>query len=418
MDKTIRIGIFGAWRGGSMAKQLKLAGAEIVAVCDHNPARLESARAYLAEGGKLYANFDEFIEHPMDGVYVANYFDQHVPYIVRLLDRGISACTEPICGGTMADCVALVRAVERNRGRAIFMFGENYQFAPAIQEMRRVYATGDLGELMYAHGEYVHPASANDRCKLAPGRSHWRNYLPATYYNSHSLAPLMYVTDTMPRTITAQAVHVEEYHKNTARMMDPCGMMMTTMDNGAVFTTCGCMGGSAHGNWYRFACYRGSMETTRFKASELQIRYNSFTCPEGVEQTQIYTPEPPFDAEIVKGAGHGGGDYYVAHAFLTALRTGEEPYFDVYRGTAIAAVALLGWRSALEGGKPYAIPDFRREEDLAQWEADTLSPFPDRDGNRTLPSMIKSDWVPNPDDVAHAHAIWDAPDFFDGYSWP
>ena len=38
-------------------------------------------------------------------------------------------------------------------------------------------------------------------CSISPGLNHWRNWLPPTYYCSHALAPLMCITDTMPKSV-------------------------------------------------------------------------------------------------------------------------------------------------------------------------------------------------------------------------
>jgi hypothetical protein len=47
--------------------------------------------------------------------------------------------------------------------------------------MARLYRDGEIGRVLYAEGEHVHPMS------YAPARPsrrlrHWRNNLPATYY--------------------------------------------------------------------------------------------------------------------------------------------------------------------------------------------------------------------------------------------
>ena len=36
----------------------------------------------------------------------------------------------------------------------------------------------------------------------------WRNYNPASYYITHSLAPLMYITGATPVRVTAMAAHM------------------------------------------------------------------------------------------------------------------------------------------------------------------------------------------------------------------
>ena len=80
MEKKIRIGVFGCWRGTAVAKCLKLAGADIVAACDKKPERLEKIKPYLTEDAGIYDNFDDFIEHDMDACLVTNYYHEHAPY--------------------------------------------------------------------------------------------------------------------------------------------------------------------------------------------------------------------------------------------------------------------------------------------------------------------------------------------------
>ena len=59
------------------------------------------------------------------------------------------------------------------------------------------------------------------------------------------------------------------------------------------------------------------------------------------------------------------------------------------------AVAILGHRSALEGGTPYDIPDFHTEEARKQYENDRLTPFYGTDGSEpTLPCSSFPDFKP------------------------
>ena len=37
-------------------------------------------------------------------------------------------------------------------------------------------------------------------------KKHWRNWIPSTYYCTHALAPLMYITDTMPLSVNCQVM--------------------------------------------------------------------------------------------------------------------------------------------------------------------------------------------------------------------
>jgi hypothetical protein len=61
--------------------------------------------------------------------------------------------------------------------------------------------------------------------------------------------------------------------------------------------------------------------------------------------------------------------------FIKYINGTYEPFFNVYRATALSAAAILGWRSVLEGSKELEIPDFTKEEDRKKYENDFLSPF-------------------------------------------
>jgi hypothetical protein len=51
----------------------------------------------------------------------------------------------------------------------------------------------------------------------------------------------------------------------------------------------------------------------------------------------------------------------------------------------MTAVAIFGWRSSLNEGIQYRIPDFRNEAERAVYENDTWSPFPDENGETNFP---------------------------------
>ena len=56
----------------------------------------------------------------------------------------------------------------------------------------------------------------------------------------------------------------------------------------------------------------------------------------------------------------------------------------------------MGHRSVLDGGKPYDIPDFRKEEDRKQFENDFLTPFWGDDGSPpTIPCCSHPDYKPS-----------------------
>ena len=106
---------------------------------------------------------------------------------------------------TPAEGVALARVVEKS-GK-IFLFAENYPYFAYNQEMRRLYQNDEVGELQYAEGEYNHPSIRKDTSIIA-GDEPLRNWIPSTYYCSHALAPIMFITDTHPVSVNALSIAV------------------------------------------------------------------------------------------------------------------------------------------------------------------------------------------------------------------
>lgn len=244
-----------------------------------------------------------------------------------------------------------------------------------------------MGDIVYAEGEYVHPLSRREANRLSPGRNHRRNWAPRTYYLTHSLAPLMQMTDAMPTRVTAMASFKPETVRGTSRQVaDMVSVLLLQTDKNAVFRVTGCAGFAHHGQYYRLCCTDGSVECSRDN-ERVKVSYNHWSIPEGAEAYSDYAAECTDSAlaALAEGAGHGGGDFFAIYHFIKALENGTEPYWNVYRATAIASCAILAHRSILNGNIGYDIPDFRREEDRLKYENDRTSPFPDENGNVNFP---------------------------------
>lgn len=393
--RTVKIGIFGGYRGSSYYKNLMANNGEIVAVCDKNEKYAQKAKDMLGGDVAVYTDFDSLISHPgLEAILLSNYFHEHAPYAIQALEKGIHVLSECTSNGTMAEGVALVRAAEKSG--AIYMLAENYPYMLFNQEMRRVFEGGTLGKLIFAEGEYNHPISPEDELdyyiSLCPSSTHWRYDLPRSYYITHSLAPLKYITGATPKRVTAFAAMdpvPEEKDRMQRGVPERAAIVLTQNDDGSVFRVTGCAAFGHHENSYRICCKKGQMENLRDHSGAVLLSYNAWDAPEGCEKPKLYHPElTDKDKEWIGKAGHGGGDFFVAREFLDCIREERRPAFDVYFATNMASVAILSHRSLLEGGMPYDIPDFRKEEDRLLYENDTLSPFYGSDGS--LPSISPS----------------------------
>ncbi len=399
MDK-IKIGVMGAGRGIDIAKNLMLLDCEIVALCEFSKERAVDGIEKIGVDVPVFKEFDDFIEQEMDAVVLANYFHEHTPYAIRCFEKGIHVFSECISNGTMAQGVELIRAFEKSS--SVYMLAENYPQMKFNREMKRVCDGGTLGKIVYAEGEYNHPVNPYETDFLKGYvyfKEHWRNYLPRSYYITHSLAPIMWATGATPKRVSAMPVFSPMEEIASARMVGDRAAIVTTLnDDGSVFRVTGCAAYGAHHNAYRLCGEKGQIENLRGMGEKVMLRYSDWAIPEGMEENNLYDPEwNDKDEELIEQSGHGGGDYIVARMFLDCIREGKQPEhpYDIYSAVNMASVAILAHLSILNGGQPYDIPDFHLEECRKQYENDRHTPFYGTDGSEPdIPCCSVTDYKP------------------------
>lgn len=384
----LKIGVFGAWRGNSYINLfLQDEEIEIAAVCDKDKEKLYEHRDEFKYAA-LCGNFDEFLaqgkKRGMTAVFLANYFHEHSVYAVKAMRAGLDVISECTAAATLAQCVELVECAEQT-GRK-YMLAENYPFSTENLIMERIISEGSLGTLLYAEGEYNHSGSNEQLRELTPGKNHWRAWMPRTYYVTHALGPIMYMTKSMPLYVSARAAHSDLLYKikDWRHNYDGVGMMFCEMDNGMIARFTGCTAMASDYSRYRVAGDTASAEWGGYiEHGKVRKYYFEHTKPENEERISLLDAdlsESGADAEKAKSAGHGGGDYRVVLEIKKYLIDGAEPFFDVYRAVAMSATAILGWRSCLNHGENIRIPDFRSPSERDAVRGDTLTPFPDENG--------------------------------------
>ncbi len=405
--KLIRVGVVGVGRGQTFMRQAASAGMELVAICDTWEERL--AEVGRTHDVATYTDYDRFLAHDLDAVVLANYFHEHAPFAIKALRAGKHVMSECAACSTLAEGVALCRAVEET-GK-IYMLAENYPFTAFNQEMARLYRAGEIGRVLYAEGEYNHPGSFDWHMGIAPGLRHWRNNLPTTYYCTHAMAPLMTITDTMPVRVNGFTSHLPEDspRQRLWRQTDVGGLIIAQMDNGAIFKLL--QGGlPGHSIFYRLHGEWGMMETGRgpgyWGPGSIRIVHDEWDLKPGQVPEKVYHPRFPDWAKEAASAGHGGGDFFTNHYFAQAIRSGEQPYLNVYRGVAMSVIGILAWKSVLDNGNSFAVPDFRREESRKPYENDHWRPMDLDDPN--APPVCSSGKVRDviPENFERAREIW------------
>jgi predicted dehydrogenase len=372
MARAARVGVLGLRRGAALARLAQRAGMRVVAVCERDDRRREAAANGL--GAAAYRDVEPFLDHAMDAVILVNDFDQHAPVAVRALERGVSVLSETAACRTLAEGVALAEAAERSSG--IYMFAENYPYMPFTREMRRRYRAGDIGEVRYAEGEYLD--EPGDLAEFLNDRGHWRARTPATYYCTHSLAPVTAVTGTRPVQVSGFVVPTGGDPGALERARQGRGwaaLLVVRLDNGAVFKSLHGFLEAGQQAWVRIHGDRGLMENLRHGDTRtLRVVWDDEEAEQRAEEVVLPWP-PEFPATTADPMGDGVAETLMLRDFAGAVRHRRAPDQDVYFGVELSVTGIQAMRSSLAGSVPVEVPDLRHPHVRRSHAADDW--FPD-----------------------------------------
>ena len=406
MDK-VRIGVLGGYRGSSMINYCKRASnAEVVAICDKSQEVLDAQRGN-AEGLNVtfYDNFEDFIKHDMDAVVLANYANEHAPFAIRAMKRGLHVFSEVLPVQTMKEAVELIETVEET-GK-IYAYGENYCYMPAPYEMKKLYKQGKIGEFEYGECEYVHNCEPIWHSITYGEEDHWRNNMYSTFYCTHSLGPIIHATGLRPVKVIGIEGGKMERHLRTGSKGGQFGIEMVTLENGGVIKS---IHGGLYKNsiWYSMYGGKGRMECGREDARDGhidKIYVNADEYSGGYETEKLESYEPKNDvAGDSAGFGHGGSDFYSMYHFVERIRGNEQAdTIDVYEALDMFLPGMFAYRSILNGSAPVDIPNLRDKAVREAWRNDTACTDPKVAGDMLLPTCAQG--TPKIDKGVYDHML-------------
>lgn len=403
--KKVRVGVLGGYRGSSMINYCKRANnAEVVAICDKLPEVLEAQRKN-AEGLNIafYDNFEDFIRHDMDAVVLANYANEHAPFAITAMERGLHVFSEVLPCQTMKEAVELIETIEKT-GK-IYSYGENYCYMPAPYEMKKLYNQGKIGEFEYGECEYIHNCEPIWHSITYGEKDHWRNNMYSTFYCTHSLGPIIHATKLRPVSVTGFEGIKNERNLRGGAKGGQFGIEMVTLENGGIIKS---IHGGLYKNsvWYSMYGSKGRMECGREDAKDghvhkIYVNSDAFSGDYKNEKLESYEPKNDIDADI-EGFGHGGSDFYSMYNFIEKILGNENSdIIDVYEALDMFLPGMFAYRSVLNGGIPMEIPNLRDKSVREQWRNDTACTDPKVAGDMLLPTFSKG--TPDIDNGVYDH---------------
>ncbi len=391
--KKVRVGVLGGYRGTSMINYCKRSNhAEVVAICDKSREILEAQKS-AAEGLNItfYERFEDFINHDMDAVILANYANEHAPFAITAMKKGLHVFSEVLPCQTMKEAVELIETCEETK--VVYAYGENYCYMPATTEMKKLYRKGEIGEFEYGECEYIHNCEPIWHSITYGEENHWRNNMYSTYYCTHSLGPIIHMTGLRPVSVTGFEGTKNERNLRGGSKAGQFGIEMVTLENGGLVKS---IHGGLYKNsiWYSVYGGKGRMECGREipETGHIYKLYINKDDESGAYHTaklDSYEPKNEIEADV-SGFGHGGSDFYSMYHFINRILGDEKAdIIDVYEALDMFLPGMFAYRSILNGGIPMEIPNLRDKSERDKWRNDTACTDPKTAGDMLLPTFSK-----------------------------
>lgn len=387
MSDDIRIGLAGLGsRGLYWIDLLKLVpGFKVVALCDAFPALHEAGLKRLgdrAAGVKTYSDYRAFLDHPgMDAVALTVRCNEQGALAAMALEAGKHVNSEVPAAHTLDDCWRIVLAAERSR--KTYLLGEQLRYAGFIDIWRKMVASGELGKITLAEGQYFHyyvsrnfrdPATGralgpNEIAALPKVIASSLNSMPPIHYIVHDLSPLLKVLDDRVVEVVGMGTDGgSTMHPEVAAPDMQVALMKT--QKGAVLRLAASFvqpHPETETHWQQVIGTRGAVEWKRSDYDKPKI-WLANSKKHG-KSDMDWSWEPLDSTEESRKSGHGGLDSHVHANFRDAVLGKRAIEFDVYKAMDVAAPSILAADSIAQSSRPLRVPDFRPGPHRAVGEA-------------------------------------------------
>lgn len=384
--KKLKLGMVGfGKRGRSLAKAIKQTeDADIVAVCDIMPERVENGKTIIKELFGIepagYTDYRRMLcDSEMDVVLVSSAWESHVEVAIASMEAGKVTAMEVGGAYTVEDCWDLVRAYERTN--TPFMLMENCCFDKFELLATSLVRAGKLGKIVHCHGAYSHDLRDEVLGGNVNGHYRLRNYINRNCenYPTHELGPIAKILNVNRGnrlvslvSVASKAEGLKEFAKSE-KNPDP-SLIGTEFKQGDVISTIITLAGgetvtltldTTLPKYYsREFTVRGTKGLANAEAEMIAIEgdCNTHNYWENCKNSDKYSDYlPEIWAEITPeaiAAGHGGMDYLEFKELFSAIKENREMPIDVYDAASWMVVTALSEISIAAGGAPQAIPDF------------------------------------------------------------
>ncbi len=375
---------------------------ELVAICEVEPRALASAKQMLAKAGRSsvevftgdnYAWKKLLDQKKPDGVVIATPWEWHKEMIIGSIESGVKYVgSEVIIGITLEDHWDVVKAAEKHKAHVMML--ENVCYRRDVMAVLNMVRQGLFGELIHLQGGYQHDlreVKFNDGVNVYGhgvefgekgfSEAHWRTehsvHRNGDLYPTHGVGPVAnYININRGNRFhslcsfssKARGLHNHivkqggENHPN-AKVNFKLGDVVTTSIN--------CVNGETILLQHDTNLPRPYSLGFRVQGTEglwMDVNKSIYIQEKSAKAHQWDDAKDWLDkydhplwkrwSKDTAGAGHGGMDFFVIHAFIESIKRGTATPLDVYDAATWSAITPLSERSIELGNQTVEFPDF------------------------------------------------------------
>lgn len=403
-QQKVKLGFIGVGLRGQnhLDNALRRSDVEVVAICDIDERMLQSSLNLIKKSGKAtpkifkddpYA-WKKLVElKELDGVIISTPWEWHSPMIIGAVEAGVKYVGSEVCLGiTLQEHWDVVKAAERHKAQVMMM--ENVCYRRDVMAVLNMVRQGLFGEIIHLQGGYQHDLREvkfnNGYNGTGPGvefgekawsEARWRTnhsvHRNGDLYPTHGVGPVATMIDinrgnrfVSLSSFSTKARGLHDYivkkggeqHPN-AKVEFKLGDVVTTMIR--------CANGETVLLQHDTNLPRPYSLGFRVQGTKgLWMDVNKSIYVEGVspkghtwEEAKSYLDK--YDHPLwqrwsreTEGAGHGGMDFFVLHAFVESIKRKTPTPMDVYDAAAWSAITPLSEMSIEMGNETVDFPDF------------------------------------------------------------
>lgn len=403
--ERLRVGLIGTGLRGQvhLDELLKRDDVNVTAICDIEKFMLDTALKQFEKAGKrkprIYTGSDEawremIAKARLDAVIIATPWEWHAPQAIAAMKAKVAVGCEVVAGITLEDHWQVLR-VQQETGTP-YMLLENVCYRRDVLATLNMVRQGLFGELVHLEGGYEHDLRAVKLNSGVPGKPYgggvefgdkgwseakWRTphsvRRNGDLYPSHGIGPCAMWADihrgnrfTRITSYASKSRGLHDYIVDQAGNDHPNAKVTFALGD-IVTSQLVCANGETVLLTLDTSLPRPYSLGFRVQGTEgLWMDVNESIYLEGKSpNSHKWEPAQPwldkYDhplwkkyAAAAEGAGHGGMDFFVMHAFIEALKRNEPMPIDIYDAVAWSAITPLAEQSIAEDNRTLDFPDF------------------------------------------------------------